>query len=464
MNTVISDTSYRDAAARPAENEPLPKAPRAWGRDLRFAVQALLDLAGLIWSTIVLVLCFVVVGLWLVPSALQFARENAERSRRLARKFANVDVRAEYRPVEGEPGFAGVRHSWQRLRDPAVLRDLLWQLTNPVVGLFLGLLAFGLALDGVWQLAALQFELAFPAFRPGSYLLLFELWTDSLPLLAVATTIASILQILLGWWLARPTLRALGAWTRAVLHVENTEALRRRVARLETTRADALDLEQAELRRIERDLHDGAQMRLVATGLTIGEATRLVRDDPDAAIELLQQAKDESAAALGELRHLVRGIMPPVLADRGLVDALRSLAADAIVPTTVTSNLEVRLAAPLESALYFAVTELVTNATKHARASSIRVDVQDRAGAGADAVRVLVIDDGIGGMDAEASPDRAGGLAGVRRRLDTFDATLTVVSPSGGPTVITIDSPRILATPLAERPPSLTESFPSPAE
>ncbi|MGO1542752.1 MAG: histidine kinase [Gulosibacter sp.] len=444
MNTVIADTSYPDTSSATARKSALPKAPRAWWRTLRFAGQALLDLVGLLWTLLAFTLVLVVVGLWLVPSALAFARNNAERSRRLARRFAGKDVQANYLPIAGEAGFAGYRHSLQRLRDPAVQRDLLWQLANPVVGLVLGVLPFGLVLDGLWQLAAIPFELAFPQFRPGTWFILFELFTENLGLIVLASGLASLAQMALGWVIARPTLRALGVWTRAVLHVENTAALRRRVSQLEATRADALDLEQAELRRIERDLHDGAQMRLVATGLTIGEATRLVRDDPDAAIELLTQAKDESAAALRDLRNLVRGIRPPVLADRGLVAAVRALAADSAVLTEVTSALGQPLAAPLESALYFAVSELLTNAVKHAEASHIRVDFTETS----ESVTVFVIDDGKGGVGALAESrgsDSAGGLAGIRKRLDTFDATLAITSPSGGPTVMTIQSPRILA-------------------
>jgi signal transduction histidine kinase len=209
---------------------------------------------------------------------------------------------------------------------------------------------------------------------------------------------------------------------------------------LEATRADALDLEHVELKRIERDLHDGAQMRFVSTGLTITAASQLVHADPERAIELLNQAKDESVAGLAELRNLVRGIRPPVLADRGLVDAIRALAKDTAIPVTVTSNLSRRLAPPLESALYFAISELLTNTAKHAQATEVRVNINEAD----NEISLVISDNGRGGAGANGDQ---GGLVGIRRRLNTFDATLDVRSPHGGPTVVTITTPMVMAKP-----------------
>ena len=433
------DPSPAPARPVPAAHE-VPAPPQAWGRSLRLFGEAFLELVGLVWLLFAFSLVLVGVGVWLLPGALDFARDNAQRSRRLAHHLTGVTVRARYLPVVGEPGPGGWQHSWQRLRDPVVRRDLIWGQLNPMVGIVLGLLPVALAVDALWELAALGFQLAFPVFRPSTW---FTIYTDGLGMdlavgvAAAVTTLA--VQAVLGWVLARPFLRAQGRWARLILHVEDTEELHRRISRLEASRTSALDLEQTELQRIERDLHDGAQMHFVSTGLTIGEAARLVREDPDRAIELLQSARNESAAALADLRTLVRGIRPPVLADRGFVEAVRALATDSLVPVHVESRLTHRLADPLESALYFAVSELVTNAAKHAGASAVHVTVNTAPGA----VTVQVTDDGRGGAVA----GRNGGLAGIRRRLDAFDATLHLLSPAGGPTVATVTAPDIPAGP-----------------
>ena len=172
---------------------------------------------------------------------------------------------------------------------------------------------------------------------------------------------------------------------------------------LSRTRQETLESSAAELRRLERDLHDGTQGRLVAMGMTISTAQALMRTDPQAAEALLSEAKDASSKALGELRDLVRGIHPPVLADRGLADAVRALAADCVLPVRVSADIPARCDLAVESAAYFAVSELLTNVVKHAQASRIDVDMWATAGE----LRASVTDDGRGGADPGA---------GVRRR------------------------------------------------
>jgi signal transduction histidine kinase len=414
-------------------------------RSAQFFAEAFLELFGLLWLLFAFTLVAIGVGIWILPGALEFAAANAERSRTLARRLTGITIDAHRRPVTGPPGVGQARHTWQHLKDPVVQRDLLWHLLNPIVGMPLGILSLGLVVEGVWELVSMPFEVFFESFRPATWFTITD--ARGMPLAAgVATSLVLIaVQILVGIVIARPLLRAEGAWARRVLHVEDTEQWRRRAATLEATRADALDLEQAELQRIERDLHDGAQMRFISTGLTITEAARLVRNEPDRAIELLDQAKGESAAGLAELRSLVRGIRPPVLADRGLVDAVRALVKDTAIPAVVTSTLSSRLAAPLETAFYFATAEALTNAVKHARATGVEVSISEAT----DSVTMTITDDGCGG--ARAGQDE-GGLAGMRRRLNTFDATLNVSSPEGGPTVVTITAPKILETSASDGP------------
>jgi signal transduction histidine kinase len=185
--------------------------------------------------------------------------------------------------------------------------------------------------------------------------------------------------------------------------------LERRVAHLARTRSETLDTGAAELRRIERDLHDGAQARLVAMGLTLDAAGRLIETDPAAARALLYEARDASAKALVELRDLVRGIHPPVLADRGLADAVRAIALDSPLRVRVAGTLPGRPPAPVESGAYFAVSELLANVAKHSGAAEADVDLRHESGA----LRIIVRDNGTGGAD----PSRGTGLRGIERRL-----------------------------------------------
>lgn len=199
-----------------------------------------------------------------------------------------------------------------------------------------------------------------------------------------------------------------------------------RVDTLTALRADTTIAQAAEIRRIERDLHDGAQARLVALGLALATAEKLMETNPEQAKQLLRDARAGAATSLTELRELVRGISPPVLNERGLVDAVRAMAMDLPVDVTVEADLPQPLDPPIESALYFGIAELLANTVKHARASHVRVSLL-REG---NRLCAEVEDDGLGG--AEIRPD--GGLAGLRRRLAVFDGTVEITSPEGGPT------------------------------
>jgi signal transduction histidine kinase len=250
--------------------------------------------------------------------------------------------------------------------------------------------------------------------------------TRSMAEVAVAQGIA---LIGLGVWLIPRT----APRVRRLLGLASTADLMRRVQRLTESRALAVDTASADLRRLERDLHDGAQARLVALGMQLRTAERLVPTQPDAAVALLAEARETSARALTELRELVRGVHPPVLADRGLGDAIQALALDAPLRVETDIDLPSRLPAPVETACYFAVAELLTNAAKHSAARTARI----RATHADDRLRITVTDYGLGGAD----PARGSGLAGVRGRLATFDGTLALSSPPGGPTVVVLDVP-----------------------
>jgi signal transduction histidine kinase len=215
--------------------------------------------------------------------------------------------------------------------------------------------------------------------------------------------------------------------------------LTRRVERLTESRAVAVDTAAADLRRLERDLHDGAQARLVALGMNLRAAERLIHSSPDAAVALVAEARAASARALTELRELVRGVHPPVLADRGLADAVRALALDC--PLAIETHIELagRAPAPVETACYFAVAELLTNAVKHSGGRSGRIDMSHRD----QLLRIEVTDFGLGG----ANPAGGTGMAGIERRLATFDGIMAVSSPIGGPTIVVLEVPCALSSP-----------------
>jgi signal transduction histidine kinase len=242
----------------------------------------------------------------------------------------------------------------------------------------------------------------------------------------------------LGLWLAPRVIGVhTGAYT-AELEARTVE-LTERVETLTQTRTDAVGTAAAELRRIERDLHDGAQARLVALGMSLQAAERLFATSPEAALALVSEAKEASSKALTELRDLVRGIYPPVLADRGLADAVRALALDAPLHTVVTVDLPGEVEMPVASAVYFALAEILTNAVRHAGAHTVRIHFEHHVGM----LRAQITDDGAGGADSA----RGTGLKGIERRLATFDGILAVNSPPGGPTIVVIEVPCALSSP-----------------
>ena len=226
-------------------------------------------------------------------------------------------------------------------------------------------------------------------------------------------------------WVMLPAAIAVGAHAAALLlRSPDREALTERISTLETSRAGAVDVQEAELRRIERDLHDGAQARLVALGMSIGMAEQKMGSDPEAAQALLAEARSGAGEALRELRDLARGIHPPVLADRGLHAAIQALAVASPITVTVSVDTPERPKAPVESAAYFVVAESLANAGKYARATQVDVRIS-RVG---DALAVSVTDNGVGGADP-----CGGGLSGLSRRVEALDGTLTVTARPAAP-------------------------------
>ena len=375
---------------------------------------------------------------WLFPGlmvTLTCERRLAGWYRALVARWYGVTIESPYRP---RPKLERTAHGWwwnghdyhkyrwisiyqqhvrARLRDPSTWRDLGWSALTPVL-VWLVLLPPLLVPAGLAALLA-------PAVLATGYA-----WLGppvGLALLAAAPVLARYLPA----WHLRASAPLLGPTTKA--------RLRARVRELSESRTDATNAEAAELRRIERDLHDGAQARLVAVGMTLGAIERLLDTDPAAARELLAKTRETSQQALQELRDLVRGIHPPVLSERGLGDAVRALCLDIQLPIEVRVALPGRPDAPVESAAYFAVGEALANAAKHANATRATVDLAYRRGK----LLMDVTDNGVGGADLEAGT----GLKGIRRRLGTFDGTLAVTSPPGGPTTIAMEIPCALSSP-----------------
>jgi signal transduction histidine kinase len=205
-----------------------------------------------------------------------------------------------------------------------------------------------------------------------------------------------------------------------------------RIEVLETTRAGAVDVQESELRRIERDLHDGAQARLVALGMSLGRAEQALDQNPEAVRQLLAEAREGAGEALEDLRDLARGIRPPILTDRGLEPAIAALIARTPMPVSLSVDLSRRYASAIETATYFTVAEALANAIKHGNAERIDIRVGER-----DGVCVAeIVDDGIGGADPSGP-----GLVGLRQRAEALDGTLRVSSPAGGPTTVRAELP-----------------------
>ncbi|MEV4250823.1 sensor histidine kinase [Streptosporangium canum] len=394
------------------------------------------QLAGLLAVAVSAVGSLVVLALLLLPIGAGFRllvpaatalRALSDRSRARAARWTGTRISLP------EPlGVSG--NSRAILAEEGFWRDLAWAWLEPWLGGFL--VAVPLMFLWFGAFGALVQPFVWQHLGPGN-------WYAFVPVSSTPTMLAALALgvgfMVAGVSMAPGILRLHGRWTRLLLSAPRRTELTRRIAQLADTRAQALDVQAAELRRIERDLHDGAQARLVALGMTLDSATRLLDSDPSAARGLLLEVGETSARALEDLRNLVHGIHPPVLADRGLGDAVRSLALDSFLDVHVDVRLAGRLPAPVESAAYFAIGETLANAAKHAGAREVGI-VLDHDGL---RLRVSVTDDGRGG----ANPAKGSGLRGLQRRLESFDGVLTLDSPPGGPTTATMEIPCVLSSP-----------------
>ena len=356
-----------------------------------------------------------VVSVFGISGLLMVVRRLASLTRRLVGQWCGVPIAEPYLPRPwADGGKVGLRRwlGWL-LTDRATWRDLLWVTVNACGGWILAIVPAAVLALGLVGLIA--------------------------PYASLEGPLQTIVAAVLGLWGAPWLLRGYGVFARSMLAPTGQAELALRVRQLAQTRTEALDTGAAEIRRIERDLHDGAQARLVAMGMTLDAAGQIIDTNPVAARALLVEARDASVKALAELRDLVRGIHPPVLADRGLADAIRALALDSPMRIHLASDADGRPPAPVESAAYFAVSELLANVSKHAEARQTWIDIRHTDGM----LRIGVTDNGHGGAD----PARGSGLHGIERRLAPFDGVLAVSSPPGGPTAITMEIPCAWSSP-----------------
>jgi len=437
-----------DAFQRLAETILRAPATRQNYRELLYCgVGGLAGVAGF-WVTVVLLLAGLtisasvigtVVGLVIITLALRFSRRLGSLHRRLLSRFLDHQVEA---PPRFQPGTGILNRVDRRLRDQAAWRVVWYSLIKlPVSAVQLyavTLTAFGLvnmAYPAIWvlfrnhsggNLSPLVAVIPVPfggAFNVYS-------WPGTFP-----AAFAGLVCVVAAAWLAR----GINAGDRRLIRgLLGPSSLTERVSELERTRALAVDDSAAALRRVERDLHDGAQMRLAALAMNLGMAREKLGEDekqPEVATvrELLDAAHRNAIDALADLRDLARGIHPPVL-DSGLASALATLASSSAIPATVTADVGTRPAPAIETIAYFCAAELIANATKHSYANQISIKIYtERTGL----LHLEVCDDGVGG----AEQARGSGLSGLAQRVSTVDGHITVSSPAGGPTMVTVTLP-----------------------
>jgi signal transduction histidine kinase len=403
-----------------------PPAPRAATRLRQIGADALYLLLGWIasivaftvWVTAVSVtlsLIILVIGLPLVMLSFALFRVMCDVERKRAALVFGEPIGSSYRPLPPVSRF------FHRLRvvsaDPQTWKDTAYLLVLSVVGM-----AWGTVWGVLWgyALGSITLPLWWWALPDDAMYLWFHV--DTTPEYILAVVIGLVL-IPVAIYVQRGLAVSQAHITRWML----APSLAQRVERLTETREGAVDVAAAELQRIERDLHDGAQARLVALAMDLGMAEERFDRDPEGARELVGEARQEAKRALAELRDLARGIRPGLLEERGLEAAIAALAARSPVPARATVDVPRRPPAKVESAAWFVVSEALTNTAKHSGAQRATIWVTLRQGR----LHVEVFDDGRGGADPAGA-----GLRGLAQRVEALDGTLEVNSPPGGPTVV----------------------------
>ncbi|GLW10669.1 histidine kinase [Microtetraspora sp. NBRC 13810] len=369
-------------------------------------IAALVALTVLFFWTVVVALAGLWALLWVVPRLSRVQRA------RFAALLGEDIPEAPVRPVGGRP----VRWFLTEVRTLSTWRQLGYHLLAlPLAGIS------ALLVGGAWVGALIMPAVALRG------------WLSEDVVQAVICVLVMVALCAFAPWLARAAAVVDTLAARALLGPSEKERLERRVAALRESRADAVDAADTERRRIERDLHDGTQQRLVSLAMNLGMARATLTELPEPARQAIEQAHEEAKLALRELRDFVRGLHPAVLNDQGLDAALSGLAARAPFPVRLHVDVAERASPTIEAVAFFVVSETLTNVAKHANALSAEVDVR-RDG---DRLLLAVRDDGLGGAD----PALGSGLRGLAQRVGSVDGSLRIDSPLGGPTTIDVELP-----------------------
>ncbi|MEV6906122.1 sensor domain-containing protein [Amycolatopsis sp. NPDC051071] len=378
------------------------------------AASSMLSWFILVGMLFVLLMCPFGVGIPALPPALRLIRHPVNFERRRAARLLDEPIPEPYR--SGNP-----------VTDPASRRDLGWLAFHGATGFIIGSFAIALPLGGIRQVISAFIWPLVPGGVESSLGFLVTSWP-----LAAVSAITGVGMIAVTFLLPRVAHWQASA-ARKLLEPAAGVVLTDRVVELAASRAAALEAHGAELRRLERDLHDGTQARIAAVVLQLGIADSIFEKNPEKARELLGKAQDTATGALAELRTVVRSIYPPLLTDRGLDGAVTALADRCPVPCTVDVRSSSRRPAAVEAAAYFVVAEMLTNITKHSGAEHAWVTLDGTA----DTLSIEIRDDGHGGADES----QGSGLAGIRKRAEAFDGTWKLTSPAGGPTVVKVELP-----------------------
>lgn len=399
---------------------------------LRAGALAVVALTGLVMLVVVVLagsLIGVGVGVFMLPPAVLLMRRLTDGVRASAYAWSGVKIRSPYLPKP--PGDStALRLCHHLLGDRANWRDALWLMVDGSLGILLTLTPLALLVNGFRGLAM-------PLLAGSDAIDWLGSWYIAIPVTDQTTAwfaaILGLAQLPLALWSAPHLLRLHARLAAALLSPTEVSRLTHQVQHLSESRDDAVGSQASELRRIERNLHDGAQTHLVAMGMTLDAAMRVLDSHPEAARSLMDEAKNSSAKALRQLRDLVRGIQPPVLVDRGIADAIRTLALENALRMATTIDLPGRPSLAVETAAYFSVSEVLNNAMKHSGAETGTINVHHDSGR----LVINISDDGCGGANTEHGT----GLRGIEKRLAPLDGFITVLSPLGGPTMVTIEIP-----------------------
>lgn len=379
--------------------------------------------ALVVWSvglSIAFAMAIIVIGLPVTLVILWFFRKCAGFERSRLKLVDDRPLQVVYAKEDG----SRIERTISLATDKQTWKDVGWLVFVSIVGLTVAVVALS-----VWLVAFSW--IIYPLYGwalPGSFTPIGWLVGENVNFLETFLVVpVGLAMVVVASWTGAGASYALQELSRALLGTGEEDLLRGRVTELERTREETLTQQSTEMSRIERDLHDGAQARLVSLAMDLGRAEQKFDDDPEAAKALVVQARDEAQRTLAELRDLVRGIGPQILRDRGLGAALVPLAARSAIPVEIKIDLDERPGERAESTAYFVISEALANAIKHSGAEKININ----AWRNEHWFYLRVSDNGKGGADENGE-----GLRGLRARVEAVDGRLMVESPAGGPTII----------------------------